>query len=144
MLIFERSQPGRMAYSQIPQSMDLQNIQQIPANLLRQRPPRLPACSELEVVRHYTCLSKKNFSIDTHFYPLGSCTMKYNPRGVHKAASIAGFINRHPLTPEAISQGFLEAIYELQSELMEITGMAGISLTPMAGSQREISGFFII
>ena len=144
MLIFERSQPGRMAYSQIPQSMDLQNIQQIPANLLRQRPPRLPACSELEVVRHYTCLSKKNFSIDTHFYPLGSCTMKYNPRGIHKAASIAGFNDRHPLATNSVSQGLLQCLYELQHYLCEITGMAGISLTPMAGSQGEFAGVAMI
>ncbi len=143
MLIFERSQSNRLAYAQIPAAVTTASLS-IPSHYLRRQKPRLPACSELEVVRHYTGLSKKNFSIDSHFYPLGSCTMKYNPRGVHKAASIAGFINRHPLTRDAASQGFLESIYELQDHLMEITGMAGISLTPMAGSQGEFAGVAMI
>lgn len=143
MLIFEQSQSNRFAYAQIPTAVTDSQLS-IPSRYLRRQKPRLPACSELEVVRHYTCLSKMNFSIDTNFYPLGSCTMKYNPRGVHKAASIAGFINRHPLAREAVSQGFLEAIYELQNDLMEITGMAGISLTPMAGSQGEFAGVAMI
>lgn len=141
MLIFEQSQPGRKASAQIPQAQE--NVT-IPSAYLRKQAPRLPACSELEVVRHFTRLSQKNFSIDSHFYPLGSCTMKYNPRGVHKAASIPGFINRHPLTGDARSQGFLQAIYELQEALMDITGMAGISLTPMAGSQGEFAGVAMI
>ena len=143
MLIFELSQPNRKAYSQIPNAVAKEKLA-IPGAYLRQQKPRLPACSELEVVRHFTRLSQKNFSIDSHFYPLGSCTMKYNPRGVHKAASIPGFLNRHPLAREAVSQGFLEAIYELQSALMEVTGMAGISLTPMAGSQGEFAGVAMI
>ena len=143
MLIFERSQPTRQAYAQIPATL-LNTAMSIPNTYLRQQQPRLPACSELEVVRHYTRLSQRNFSIDTHFYPLGSCTMKYNPRGVHKAASIPGFINRHPLTRESVSQGYLEAIYELQCALTEVTGMAGISLTPMAGSQGEFAGVAMI
>ena len=143
MLIFEHSQSNRLAHAQIPEAAAEEKIA-IPSRYLRLQKPRLPACSELEVVRHYTGLSKKNFSIDTHFYPLGSCTMKYNPRGVHKAASIPGFLNRHPLARGAVSQGYLEAIYELQSALMEITGMAGISLTPMAGSQGEFAGVAMI
>ena len=89
MLIFELSQPNRKAYSQIPNAVAKEKLA-IPGAYLRQQKPRLPACSELEVVRHFTRLSQKNFSIDSHFYPLGSCTMKYNPRGVHKAASIPG------------------------------------------------------
>jgi glycine dehydrogenase subunit 2 len=142
MLIFERSQPNRQAMAQAPKPIDFKPA--IPTQFLRQTPPRLPACSELQVVRHYTRLSQKNFSIDTNFYPLGSCTMKYNPRGVHKAASLQGFVNRHPLTPEQGSQGFLQALYELQSYLAEITGMAGVSLTPMAGSQGEFAGVAMI
>lgn len=142
MLIFERSQVGRQATAQAPSS-NTESID-IPSQFLRKKAPRLPSCSELEVVRHYTGLSQKNFAIDTTFIPLGSCTMKYNPRGVHKAASIPGFLNRHPLMPEQYSQGYLEAIYELQAYLLEITGMSGISLTPMAGSQGEFAGVAMI
>lgn len=142
MLIFERSKATRQATAQAPKNRTQQLA--IPANFLRQLPPRLPACSELQVVRHFTRLSQENFAIDTNFYPLGSCTMKYNPRGVHKAASIAGFINRHPLAPEKASQGLLQILYELQNHLAEITGMPGVSLTPMAGSQGEFAGVAMI
>ncbi|MFI4918056.1 MAG: aminomethyl-transferring glycine dehydrogenase subunit GcvPB [Legionellales bacterium] len=142
MLIFELSQANRQATAQAPRIG--QSKHAIPAEFQRKTPPQLPACSELQVVRHYTRLSRKNFSIDTNFYPLGSCTMKYNPRGVHKAASIAGFINRHPLALEQESQGYLEAIYRLQNNIAEITGMVGVSLTPMAGSQGEFAGVAMI
>jgi glycine dehydrogenase subunit 2 len=142
MLIFESSKADRQAMAQAPEvlSQDLN----LPNSMLRTKPPRMPAISELEGVRHFSRLSQKNFSIDTHFYPLGSCTMKYNPRGVHKAASIPGFLNRHPLAPEQASQGFLQALYELQNYLAEITGMSGVSLTPMAGSQGEFAGVAMI
>lgn len=142
MLIFERSKSGRQASAQVPNTKTEQTA--IPETILRQSPPRWPACSELEVVRHFTNLSRKNFSIDTQFYPLGSCTMKYNPRGVHKAASLPGFLNRHPLAPEAQSQGYLHALYELQCFLAEITGLPGVSLAPMAGSQGEFAGVAMI
>ena len=142
MLIFEQSKIGRQATAQAPK--DTSNKHSIPDEFLRKTKPRWPACSELQVVRHFTRLSQKNFSIDTHFYPLGSCTMKYNPRGVHKAASIAGFSDRHPLATERASQGFLQALYELQTYILEITGMAGVSLTPMAGSQGEFAGVAMI
>ncbi len=142
MLIFERSKATRQATAQAPSNRVEQLA--IPDNYLRRKPPRLPACSELQVLRHYTCLSQKNFAIDTNLYPLGSCTMKYNPRGVHKGASIAGFINRHPLAPEKASQGFLQILHELQNYLAEITGMSGVSLTPMAGSQGEFAGVAMI
>ncbi|MBA4696749.1 MAG: aminomethyl-transferring glycine dehydrogenase subunit GcvPB [Legionella sp.] len=141
-LIFEQSQPTRRAGSQASK-LDTAPIC-LPEAMLRQRAPRLPACSELQVVRHFTRLSQKNFAIDTHFYPLGSCTMKYNPRGVHKAASFSGFLQRHPLTPDSASQGTLKALYELQVYLGEITGMTGVSLTPMAGSQGEFAGVAMI
>lgn len=142
MLIFELSKTNRQAHAQAPKIRE--SSYSIPAELQRQSPPRMPACSELQVVRHYTRLSRKNFAIDTNFYPLGSCTMKYNPRGVHKAASITGFINRHPLSLQEDSQGYLEAIYQLQNYIGEITGMAGVSLTPMAGSQGEFAGVAMI
>jgi len=142
MLIFELSQPSRQATAQAPKILNSKYA--IPAELQREMPPQMPACSELQVVRHFTRLSHKNFAIDSNFYPLGSCTMKYNPRGVHKAASIANFINRHPLAPEQDSQGLLESLYHLQNHIAEITGMPGVSLTPMAGSQGEFAGVAMI
>ncbi len=116
----------------------------LPDAQLRTAPPRLPEVSELQVVRHYTNLSARNFSIDTRFYPLGSCTMKYNPRGAHRAAGLPGFQNRHPLTPASASQGFLGCLHELQEILKDLTGMRGMSLTPMAGAQGEFAGVAMI
>ncbi|NSL17063.1 aminomethyl-transferring glycine dehydrogenase subunit GcvPB [Tatlockia micdadei] len=142
MLIFERSKATRQATAQAPHP--IAEPLAIPDQFLHSTPPRLPACSELQVVRHYTKLSQKNFGIDTNFYPLGSCTMKYNPRGVHKAAMMPQFSNRHPLAPEKASQGFLQILFELQNYLAEITGMQGVSLTPMAGSQGEFAGVAMI
>lgn len=141
-LIFEKAQLHRVAHAQCPEKKP--GPINIPTHALRQRPPRWPACSELEVVRHYTKLSQKNFSIDTHFYPLGSCTMKYNPRGVHQAASMPEFLNCHPLTPPKASQGVLQAFYDLQQAIAQITGMSAVSLTPMAGSQGEFAGVAMI
>ena len=142
MLIFEQSKTNRQARAQAPQ--DTSSTHSVPAEFRRQALPRWPACSELQVVRHFTRLSQKNFAIDTQFYPLGSCTMKYNPRGVHKAASISGFNNRHPLAAVDASQGFLQVLHDLQHYLLDITGMTGISLTPMAGSQGEFAGVAMI
>jgi glycine dehydrogenase subunit 2 len=141
MLIFEQSSPGRTATAQLPPSK--KGIDLDP-HLLRKKPPRLPECSELQVIRHYTKLSQKNFSIDTHFYPLGSCTMKYNPRGVQKAALDIHFQQRHPLTPNHLSQSLLKIISDLQTYLCDITGMKKIALTPMAGSQGEFAGVAMI
>lgn len=142
MLIFELSQENRRATAQAPKTAPGKYA--IPEEFQRKTPPRMPACSELQVVRHFTRLSHKNFAIDSNFYPLGSCTMKYNPRGVHKAASMPNFLNRHPLAPDQDSQGFLEPLYRLQEHIAEITGMAGVSLTPMAGSQGEFAGVAMI
>jgi glycine dehydrogenase subunit 2 len=144
MLIFELSQTGRIAKAQIPTHSKPKNKLSIPENLLRKTEPLLPQVSELQVVRHFTRLSQKNFSIDTHFYPLGSCTMKYNPRGIHRLASLANFLNQHPLLTEQNSQGTLACLYELQEILKEVTGMAGVSLTPMAGAQGEFAGVAMI
>src|ERR1700722_18229461 len=115
-LIFQISRPGRYAKSQWPkqEGQEQEACSDIPATLLRTGLPNLPEVSELQVVRHYTNLSKKNFSIDTQFYPLGSCTMKYNPRGVHRLASLDGFLLHHPLSLEENSQGYLSCAYELQ------------------------------
>ncbi|MFZ2314840.1 MAG: aminomethyl-transferring glycine dehydrogenase subunit GcvPB [Gammaproteobacteria bacterium] len=142
-LIFTESKSGRLAMSQWPdQTAD--ECSDIPANLLRQDTPCLPEVSELQAVRHYTNLSKKNFSIDTHFYPLGSCTMKYNPRGVHKLAFLDGFIDHHPLSLEENSQGFMACAYDLQEILKSVTGMKGTALSPMAGAQGEFAGVAMI
>jgi len=141
-LIFEKSVPGRHPALQAPKAS--QRASTIPERLLRKTPPRWPACSELQVVRHFTQLSQKNFGIDTHFYPLGSCSMKYNPRGVHRAASLAGFTRCHPLASAETSQGTLEILHTLQDYLAEITGMSGVSLTPMAGAQGEFAGVAMI
>ncbi len=141
-LIFERSREGRQAYAQAP--LGTVNTDGIPAELRRQSPISLPQVSEMDVVRHFTRLSQKNFSIDTHFYPLGSCTMKYNPRACNTLAMLPGFLGRHPLAPDTHSQGFLSCMHDLQEILKEVTGMAGVSLTPMAGAQGEFAGVAMI
>ena len=98
----------------------------------------------MQAVRHYTRLSQKNFSIDTQFYPLGSCTMKYNPRACNSLAMLPGFLARHPYAPEAMGQGYLACMYELQEMLKEVTGMPAVSLTPAAGAQGEFTGVAMI
>lgn len=142
-LIFELSRKGRRATSQWP-VMKSGVCDDIPATMLRKDVPHLPEVSELQAVRHYTNLSRKNFSIDTHFYPLGSCTMKYNPRGVHKLASLDGFLQHHPLSLEENSQGLLACLYDLQEILKSVTGMKGCALSPMAGAQGEFAGVAMI
>ncbi|HHL32707.1 MAG TPA: glycine dehydrogenase subunit 2 [Oceanospirillales bacterium] len=142
MLIFEHSKTNRQAFAQAPVASQ-QSIS-IPKELLRATPLGLPEVSELDVVRHYTRLSQKNFSIDTQFYPLGSCTMKYNPRVCNSLAMSDGFLNHHPLAPTSLSQGILSCMYHLQEILQDVTGMQAVSLTPMAGAQGEFSGIAMI
>ena len=142
MLIFDHSHPGRAAHAQMP-AADA-SLSDLPADLLRDAPPALPECSELDVVRHYTRLSQKNFSIDTQFYPLGSCTMKYNPRACNSLAMLPQFLARHPHAPAETGQGFLQSMFELQEMLKDVTGMAGVSLAPMAGAQGEFAGIAMI
>jgi glycine dehydrogenase subunit 2 len=146
MLIYDKASIGRRARAQTPTGSDASSdaLKTIPAEHRRTDAPILPEVSELQVVRHFTNLSKKNFSIDGQFYPLGSCTMKYNPRGAHRAASIPGFLNRHPLAPIENSQGFMQCLYELQEYLKDLTGMQAVSLTPMAGAQGEFAGVAMI
>jgi len=141
MLIFELSKEGRRAFAQAPLEMPVVDL---PQEVLRQTRPRLPEVSELQVVRHYTNLSRRNFSIDTHFYPLGSCTMKYNPRGAHRLAMLPGLVSRHPYAPLSHSQGTLACLYELQDILKEVTGMKAVSLATMAGAQGEYAGVAMI
>jgi glycine dehydrogenase subunit 2 len=136
-LIFEHSRPGRRAAAQAPARMP---EVELPERFLRSSATRLPEVSELQVVRHYTRLSQKNFSIDTQMYPLGSCTMKYNPRACNRLAMLPELLGRHPLAPESHGQGFLAVLWELQEILKAVTGMKGVSLTPMAGAQGELAG----
>jgi glycine dehydrogenase subunit 2 len=144
-LIFELSRSGRSASSQWQHLKNQDNaLSDIPSDWLRKELPKLPEVSELQVVRHYTNLSKKNFSIDTHFYPLGSCTMKYNPRGVNRLAMLEGFLHRHPLALDDNSQGLMACLYELQDILQVVTGMKGAALSPMAGAQGEFAGVAMI
>jgi len=140
-LIFEKSRAGRRAFAQAPFDAGTTSI---PEQFLREDKPCLPEASELQTVRHFTRLSQKNFSIDTQFYPLGSCTMKYNPRACNALALLPEFAGRHPLGPVSHGQGFLSCMYELQEMLKDVTGMKGVSLTPMAGAQGELAGVAMI
>jgi glycine dehydrogenase subunit 2 len=143
-VIFEYSTPGRGASDQWPAESGAASLADLPQALLRASPPQLPEVGELEVVRHFTRLSQLNFSIDTHFYPLGSCTMKYNPKACNQYAMLPQFLARHPLAPESGGQGFLECMYELQEMLKEVTGMRGVALSPMAGAHGEFAGVAMI
>jgi glycine dehydrogenase subunit 2 len=142
MLIFELSRPGRRNASQAP--LAVPGLSAIPEDCRRTSRPLLPEVSELDAVRHYTNLSRQNFSIDTQFYPLGSCTMKYNPRACNHLAMLPQFLARHPDAPADTGQGFLACLFELQEMLKNVTGMAGVSLAPMAGAQGEFAGVAMI
>ena len=142
MLIFEQSSSGRRALAQSPAKKAA--LDDLPADILRKDPPAMPEVSELQVVRHYTRLSQKNFSIDTNFYPLGSCTMKYNPRACNSLVMLPGLVDRHPHAPDSHSQGFLSCMFELQEILKHVTGMKQVSLSPMAGAQGEFAGVAMI
>lgn len=145
MLIFEQSKDGRKnGPGHQKQKNASTETGKIPEKFLRKQRVGLPEVSELQAVRHYTRLSQKNFSIDTHFYPLGSCTMKYNPRACNSLAMLPGFLNRHPLSPEMFGQGVMACLYELQEMLKEVTGMNAVSLTPAAGAQGEFAGMAMI
>jgi glycine cleavage system P protein (glycine dehydrogenase) subunit 2 len=139
-LIYERSRPGRRA-SSLPRH-DLPAAE-VPAELARATPPRLPEVAEPELVRHFTELTTRNFGIDTGFYPLGSCTMKYNPRVNERLALLQGFRELHPLQDEDGAQGALELMWRLQEILAEISGLHGVSLQPAAGSQGELTGLLL-
>jgi glycine dehydrogenase subunit 2 len=143
-VIFEYSHPGRGASDQWPEEPPAGALADLPTQLRRSAPPALPEVGELEAVRHFTRLSQLNFSIDTHFYPLGSCTMKYNPKACNQYAMLPEFLARHPLAPESHGQGFLACMYELQEMLKEVTGMQGVALSPMAGAHGEFAGVAMI
>ena len=144
-LIFEKSVPGRKAYSlpslDVPEK-PLEKL--IPPSELRKTPAVLPETSEIDLVRHFTRLSQLNHGVDIGFYPLGSCTMKYNPKINEEVASLPGFTGIHPYAPEHLVQGALELMYTLQKDLEEIGGMDEISLQPAAGAHGELAGIYII
>jgi glycine dehydrogenase subunit 2 len=144
-LIFEVSSPGRMAYSLSELDVPVADVRsRLPQSALRREAPALPEVSELDVVRHYSRLSQMNYGLDTHFYPLGSCTMKYNPKINEDMARLPGFARLHPLTPEPLSQGALRLMHELAAMLAEVAGMDAVSLQPAAGAQGELAGVLMI
>jgi glycine dehydrogenase subunit 2 len=140
-LIYEKSREGRQGAS-LPR-YDLPRAE-VPQELRRREPPRLPEIPEFELVRHFTALSARNFGIDTGFYPLGSCTMKYNPRVNERVVALPGFRDLHPLQEEDASQGALELMWRLGETLKEITGLDAVSLQPAAGSQGELTGLMLM
>ncbi|WP_308860283.1 aminomethyl-transferring glycine dehydrogenase subunit GcvPB [Paenibacillus radicibacter] len=144
-LIFELSKPGRVGYSlpacDVPQ---IEKQELIPAHMLREKAAELPEVYEVDVIRHYTALSRRNFGIDNGFYPLGSCTMKYNPKINEDVARYAGFAKIHPYQPESSIQGALELLYTLQNDLAALTGMDKVTLQPAAGAHGEWTGLMMI
>lgn len=140
--IFEKSVPGRVGVSLSSEEIDV-NLD-VPEDLLRKDPPMLPEISEPDVMRHFTRLSQMNASIDTHMYPLGSCTMKYNSRLAESVVRMPGFALAHPNEPEILHQGLLSILAELRDQLAAITGLPGISLQPSAGAHGELCGLMMI
>jgi glycine dehydrogenase subunit 2 len=140
-LLFEKSVPGRIG-AFLPKSEVPETELHIPQELLRQE-LNLPELSEVDVVRHYTALSQQNYGVDSGFYPLGSCTMKYNPKINESVASSPGFKYAHPYQPEDLSQGALRLMYELSCDLCEITGMDAATLHPAAGAHGELTGLMM-
>ena len=140
--LFELSRPGRGG-DKIPHPPK-DALDRIPKDQLRVEPAALPEINEPEVVRHYVNLSQLNFAIDTGFYPLGSCTMKFNPKINEWAARLPGFANLHPLAPDEVAQGTLELLWNLERALCEISGMQAVSLQPAAGAQGELTGILMI
>ena len=140
--IFERGRPGRGG-GKIPHP-PADALDRIPAAARRSTPPAPPEMNEPDVVRHYVNLSQLNFAVDTGFYPLGSCTMKFNPKLNEWAARLPGFANLHPLTPDEAAQGTLQLLWELEEALAEISGMRAVTLQPAAGAQGELTGILMI
>ena len=144
-LIFEKSSPGRRCFilpaCDVPEK-PITNF--FPEKMLRKQEPKLPEVSEIDVVRHFTRLSQMNFCVDTNFYPLGSCTMKYNPKINEDAARLEGFTKLHPYQPIEQCQGILKLLYDLEQILIDISGMSAFTLQPAAGAHGELTGMLII
>ena len=144
-LSFEKSRPGRRgAKLPVSRCLDTKPLEAVPEAFRRKRPLGFPELTEPEIVRHFVNLSKKNFSIDTHFYPLGSCTMKYNPKINEWAAALDGFAAVHPMQAEDSVQGTLQIFYELEQYLKTITGMDRFTLQPAAGAHGELTGMMLV
>ena len=146
-LIYQKGTPGRHG-SSLP-NFDVPVCDAIPQNLKRKKVAEMPEVSELDAVRHFTLLSRKNFGLDTHFYPLGSCTMKYNPKCHERIAALPGFASLHPLLPQlrrggALTQGALEVIYETERLLSRILGFEQFTMQPLAGAHGELTGVMLI
>ena len=143
-VIFELSRPGRRAWSlpDVDENGDLDDL--VPTKHRRARAPALPEISERDLVRHYTRMSQRNWAIDVGAYPLGSCSMKYNPKVAEEAAALPGFATLHPYTPDEMTQGALELLGTLEKALCEATGMARITMQPAAGAQGELTGLLIM
>ncbi len=142
--IFELSKPGRRAARFPAPDVPVAALDTLlPAAALAQSPPALPELAEPEIIRHFTNLSTQNMSVDTHFYPLGSCTMKYNPKRNERLASLPGFLDLHPYQNESTLQGMLELLFELQQMLAEIAGLPAVSLQPAAGAQGEMTALLV-
>jgi glycine dehydrogenase subunit 2 len=144
-LVFELSRPGRRGHRvpacDVPGDTPLSSL--VPARFLAAAAPPLPEVGEIDLVRHFTNLSTRNMCIDTQFYPLGSCTMKYNPKRHERLAGLPGFADLHPLQPDATAQGMLELLYEMQQYLAEISGLPAVSLQPAAGAQGELAALLV-
>lgn len=143
-LIFEISVPGRVGFTLPNSEISGYNLTNLDTSLLRNDAPALPEVSELEVIRHYTNISHKNFGVETGFYPLGSCTMKYNPKINEEIAAMKAFNSIHPLQTSSDTQGILRIYYELQSMLSEISGLHSYTLNPFAGAHGELTGLMIM
>ncbi len=143
-LIFELSRPGRKGYSLPPCDINAKGLNALPANVLREEAPALPEADEQTVARHYTNMSNNNFGVDTGFYPLGSCTMKYNPKINEEMAALPAFTTLHPAQPDNTTQGALRLYYEEQQMLSEIAGLSEFTLNPYAGAHGELTGLMII
>lgn len=143
-LIFEISKDGRKGYTLPDNQLSKYSVDDLPSSLLREEKAQLPEVSELDVVRHYTNVSNKNFGVETGFYPLGSCTMKYNPKMNDEIAGLPAFSSLHPLQSEDTIQGALEVYYKLAQSLSEISGLAEYTLNPYAGSHGELIGLMIM
>jgi glycine dehydrogenase subunit 2 len=143
-LLFELSEPGRRAHRLAPADVPKLDVHSfLPSSALSDKPPALPEVGEIDLVRHYVNLSTRNMSIDTNFYPLGSCTMKYNPKRHERLAALPGLANVHPLQPDSSCQGMLEILWELQNILAEIAGLDAVSLQPAAGAQGELTALLV-
>src|SRR5207249_357354 len=141
----EKGAPGRRAATMAAMDVPTESLESmIPEGMLRKEPAPLPEVSEIEIVRHYTHLSQRNFGVDTGFYPLGSCTMKYNPKINEDMAALPGFAHIHPLQPDNTAQGAIQLMYELEQYLAEIAGMTRVTLQPSAGAHGELTGLMLI